>query len=86
MHLASLRFARYSQIRGASVKLLGKLLRQDLINPNDVIPFLLALQGDVGVDGVRVDALKLLMTELEKRPGILNQKVGIGIKLSILRL
>ena len=86
MHLVSLRFARYSQIRGASVKLLGKLLRQDLINPNDVIPFLLALQGDVGVDGVRVDALKLLMTELEKRPGILSQKVGIGIKLSILRL
>ncbi|GMH57531.1 hypothetical protein TL16_g02407, partial [Triparma laevis f. inornata] len=68
-------------IRMSAVKLIGQLLRQGLINPNDAIPRLLALQGDVG--GVREEALKLLAVEGEKRPEMLRQRVRRGIELGM---
>jgi cohesin loading factor subunit SCC2 len=67
-------------IRRATVKLIGRMLRQGLINPNDAIPNLLALQGDVGSGGVREEALRLLGIEAEKRPEMLRQRVRMGIE------
>jgi cohesin loading factor subunit SCC2 len=68
------------RLRFAAVDLVGHLLRQGQINPNETIPYLLALQGDVGEHSIRSFALKLLMTEGEKRPDILRQRVYAGIK------
>ncbi|GMH83028.1 hypothetical protein TrVE_jg528 [Triparma verrucosa] len=70
-------------LRMSAVKLIGRLLRQGLINPNDAIPRLLALQGDVGEGGVRGEALKLLAVEGEKRPEMLRQRVRRGIELGM---
>ena len=67
-------------IRFASLELVGHLLRQGQLNPNDAVPFLLALQGDVNADHIRSLALKLLMTEGEKRPDMLRQRVCAGVK------
>jgi len=70
-------------IRRATVKLIGRMLRQGLINPNDAIPNLLALQGDVGSGGVREEALRLLGIEAEKRPEMLRQRVRRGIEMGM---
>lgn len=43
-------------------------------------PYLFALQGDIGETGIRRRALQLLMTEGEKRPDILRQRVCAGVK------
>lgn len=67
-------------LRIASLELLGQLLRQGLVNPNEAVPFLLALQGDVENDGVRKFALHLLTVEGEKRPDMLRQRVCAGVK------
>jgi cohesin loading factor subunit SCC2 len=67
-------------IRFAALDLIGHLLRQGQVNPNETVPFLLALQGDVEEDGIRSLALKLLMIEGEKRPDMLRQRVCAGVK------
>jgi hypothetical protein len=48
--------------------LLGLLLRQGLVNPNEAVPFLMALQGDVDNSHIRSLALRLLMTEARNDP------------------
>ena len=71
-------------LRFASLDLIGHLLRQGQINPNETVPFLLAVQGDVEEDGIRSLALKLLMIEGEKRPDMLRQRVCAGVKQAFL--
>lgn len=68
------------KLRFAALDLIGHLLRQGQINPNETVPFLLALQGDIEEDGIRSLALKLLMIEGDKRPDMLRQRVYAGIK------
>ena len=68
------------RIRAGCLDLVGDLLRQGLINPIQTIPFLLALQGDVGAPDIRARALKLLVAEGEKRPDSLRQRVKVGCK------
>ncbi len=68
------------KIRFAALDLIGHLLRQGQINPNETVPFLLALQGDVEEEGIRALALKFLMIEGEKRADMLRQRVYAGIK------
>ena len=72
--------AKDKRLRFAALDLVGHLLRQGQINPNETVPYLLALQGDVEEDGIRSYALKLLMIEGEKRPDLLRQRVYAGIK------
>jgi cohesin loading factor subunit SCC2 len=67
-------------LRFAALDLVGHLLRQGQVNPNEAVPFLLALQGDVDADDIRSLALKLLMIEGEKRPDMLRQRVCEGVK------
>jgi cohesin loading factor subunit SCC2 len=67
-------------LRSASLELLEVLLRQGLVNPNDAVPYLFALQGDIANNSIRSHALRLLMTEAEKRPDMIRQRVCAGIK------
>ncbi|CAJ1949314.1 unnamed protein product [Cylindrotheca closterium] len=71
-------------LRFAALDLVGHLLRQGQVNPMETVPFLLALQGDVEEDGIRSLALKLLMTEGEKRTDMLRQRVCAGVKQAYL--
>jgi cohesin loading factor subunit SCC2 len=66
-------------IRKSAVELIGHLLRQGQVNPNDTVPVLLALQGDLEAS-IRLHALKLLMHEGERRPDMLRQRLRAGIK------
>ncbi|GKY98749.1 hypothetical protein MPSEU_000831200 [Mayamaea pseudoterrestris] len=68
------------ELRDASLKLLEVLLRQGLINPNDAVPYLFALQGDINNSSIRSRALRLLMTEADKRPDMIRQRVCAGVK------
>mmetsp|Transcript_29228 Transcript_29228/g.60734 ORF Transcript_29228/g.60734 Transcript_29228/m.60734 type:complete len:1733 (-) Transcript_29228:882-6080(-) len=68
------------KIRYHLVDLIGHLLRQGLINPMETVPYLLALQGDVKCPQTRSLALKLLVSEGEKRPDMLRQRIAAGIK------
>lgn len=68
------------RIRFAALELLSLLLRQGLVNPNEAIPYLMALQGDVENNHIRSLALRLLMVEGEKRPDALRQQVSAGVK------
>ena len=68
------------KIRLAVLECLGLLLRQGLVNPNEAVPHLFALQGDVEYDAVRNLSLRLLMTEGEKRPDTLRRRVCAGVK------
>jgi cohesin loading factor subunit SCC2 len=72
--------ARNSEIRFSTLKLIAILLRQGLLNPNEVVPHLLALQGDIEQNDIRSLALQLLMAEAEKRPDTLRQRVRAGVK------
>jgi cohesin loading factor subunit SCC2 len=67
-------------IRLAALELLGVLLRQGLVNPNEAIPYLFALQGDVDNAVIRSMALQMLMKEGDKRPDSLRQRVCLGVK------
>jgi len=71
--------SREKDIRFAAVDLLGHLLRQGQLNPNEATPHLLALQGDVE-ESIRGKALKYLMLEGEKRPDMLRQRLCAGVK------
>lgn len=66
-------------LRMASLELESQLLRQGLLNPNEAVPYLLALQGDADMV-VKNFALNLLLVEGEKRPDMLRQRVCAGIK------
>jgi len=68
------------RVRFAALELIGLLLRQGLVNPNEAVPFLFALQGDVENDAIRSLALRLLMKEGEKRPDSLRQRACVGVK------
>mmetsp|Transcript_16813 Transcript_16813/g.19377 ORF Transcript_16813/g.19377 Transcript_16813/m.19377 type:complete len:1762 (+) Transcript_16813:148-5433(+) len=74
---------RDKEIRFAAVDLLGHLLRQGQLNPNEATPHLLALQGDVE-ESIRGKALKFLMLEGEKRPDMLRQRLCAGVKQAYL--
>ena len=67
-------------IRLSTLRLLGLLLRQGLLNPNEVIPHLFALQSDTGNESIRTAALQLLINEGEKRPDTLRQRICAGVK------
>lgn len=68
------------RIRYACVDLLSHLLRQGLLNPFQTIPFLFGLQGDVAAPEIRALALQLLISEGEKRPDMLRQRICAGVK------
>jgi len=80
VRLLQLTQVRDKKLRFAALDLVGHLLRQGQINPNETVPYLLALQGDVEEDGIRSLALKLLLIEGEKRPDMLRQRVYAGIR------
>jgi cohesin loading factor subunit SCC2 len=67
-------------IRMSTLQLLGLLLRQGLLNPNEVVPHLFALQGDTENEAIRTAALQLLIVEGEKRPDTLRQRICAGVK------
>ena len=67
-------------VRRATINLIEVLLRQGLLNPNDTIPYLFALQGDIEDKYTRSKALTLLMTEGDKRPDLLRQRIVAGVK------
>lgn len=69
-----------AQVRFASLELISVLLKQGQVNPNDAVPFLFALQGDSETPEIRELALQLLMTEAEKRPDMLRQRIRVGVK------
>jgi cohesin loading factor subunit SCC2 len=69
-------------IRHSTLELIGLLLRQGLVNPNEAVPHLFALQGDIDNEIIRSLALRLLMTEGEKRPDTLRQRICAGVKLA----
>lgn len=66
-------------IRRSTLQLLELLLRQGLLNPNEAVPHLFALQGDVENEEIRALALRLLITEGEKRPDVLRQRIADGV-------
>jgi cohesin loading factor subunit SCC2 len=68
------------KVRQASLELIAVLLKQGQVNPNDAIPYLFALQGDCAEPDIRALALQLLMTEGDKRPDMLRQRIRAGIK------
>lgn len=72
--------AAHSSIRHTTLQLLGLLLRQGLVNPNEAVPHLLALQGDIDNEAIRSLALQLLMKEAEKRPDTLRRRICAGVK------
>lgn len=67
-------------MRLGALQLLGIALRQGLLNPNEVVPHLFALQGELGSGEIRELALKLLTTEGEKRPDVLRRRMAAGVK------
>jgi cohesin loading factor subunit SCC2 len=75
---------RDKNTRFAALDLIGHLLRQGQVNPNEATPFLFALQGDVEEDRIRSLGLKLLMIEGEKRPDMLRQRACAGVKQAYL--
>ena len=75
--------SRDKSIRFAAVDLIGHLLRQGQLNPNEATPHLLALQGDVE-ESIRSNALKFLTLEGEKRPDMLRQRLCAGVKQAYL--
>lgn len=78
--LCEMTLALDTKLRDISLQLLEVLLRQGLINPNDAVPFLFALQGDIAHQPIRSRALRLLMREAEKRPDMIRQRVCAGVK------
>ena len=72
--------SKIAEVRVAALRVIEPLLRQGLLNPNEAVPFLYALQGDVEHPDVRNTALQLLITEGEKRPEALRQRVALGVK------
>ena len=72
------------RIRFATIDLIAQLLRQGLLNPMEVVPYLLGMLGDVDNPTIRGVALRLLIAEGEKRPDMLRQRVRAGVKQAYL--
>jgi cohesin loading factor subunit SCC2 len=71
--------SKESSIRFAVLKVIGILLRQGLVNPNEAIPYLFAMQGDTESQ-IRSLSFKFLSIEGEKRPDTLRRRVCAGVK------
>lgn len=67
-------------LRSLALDLTGVALRQGLLNPNEVVPYLFALQGDIDNTEIRSLALRLLIAEGEKRPDVLRQRMRAGVE------
>jgi len=67
-------------VRLAVLDIMALLLRQGLVNPNEAVPHLFAMQGDVDNDDIRSTALHLLSLEGVKRPDILRRRICAGVK------
>ena len=67
-------------IRMASTSLVGELLKAGLMNPMEAIPFLFALQGDVGYIGIQDLAKRILIIEGERRPDTIKCRLPHGIR------
>lgn len=67
-------------VRYAAVELLEVIMRQGLVNPNEAVPHLFALQGDVDNPAIRTLSCSLLMAEGEKRPDTLRLRIRDGVK------
>jgi cohesin loading factor subunit SCC2 len=72
--------SRESKTRLAVLQVLALLLRQGLVNPNEAVPHLFALQGDVENNAIRSLAHQLLSLEGEKRPDTLRRRICAGVK------
>ena len=68
------------QVRLGVLQVLGLLLRQGLVNPNEAVPHLFALQGDIENSQIRLLALQLLTAEGERRPDTLRRRICAGVK------
>lgn len=81
MHLNAvlgLLFDQVSELRSATILLLGVMLRQGLVNPLEVLPHVIALLGDQ-VKDIRAEALRLLVVEDEKHPDFLKTRMLEGL-------
>lgn len=72
--------SRESSVRFAVLKVIGILLRQGLVNPNEAVPYLFAMQGDTENSQIRSLALEYLSIEGEKRPDTLRRRICAGVK------
>ena len=55
-------------------------MRQGLVNPNDAVPYLFALQGDVDNAEIKSLARDMLIAEGEKRPDTLRLRICAGVR------
>ena len=72
--------SKESSIRLAVLKVIGVLLRQGLVNPNEAIPYLFAMQGDTENSQIRSLSFEYLAIEGEKRPDTLRRRICAGVK------
>lgn len=72
--------ATNGRVRYAAVELLDVIMRQGLVNPNEAVPHLFALQGDVQNERVRALACAMLSAEAERRPDTLRLRICAGVK------
>lgn len=72
--------SKESSIRLAVLKVIGILLRQGLVNPNEAIPYLFAMQGDTENSQIRSLSFEYLSIEGEKRPDTLRRRICAGVK------
>lgn len=59
---------RDNRVRLSATRLLEVIMRQGLVNPNEAVPHLFALQGDLENDEIRSLACEMLTAESERRP------------------
>ncbi len=69
-------------VRTAAVKLLAVILNQGLMNPQDAIASLLALQGDVETPNAQQVALKEVLLRDDRNPNFLQSKLADGVALA----
>ena len=70
-----------AHIRAATTTLLGVMLRQGLVNPMHVLPYVIALLGSMEVE-TRNEALQLVYTEDEKHSDFLKIRLLEGMCIS----
>ncbi len=69
-------------VRTAAVKLLAVILNQGLMNPQDAMASLLALQGDVENPTAQQVALKEVLLRDDRNPNFLQSKLADGVALA----
>ncbi len=69
-------------VRTAAVKLLAIVLNQGLMNPQDAVASLLALQGDVENPTAQQVALKEVLLRDDRNPNFLQTKLADGVALA----